>query len=356
MSIFSKILHILPRPLRRIRTLVLLVILLVVWWFLNRGAADMKQITTVKVTRGTITSEVAASGSITSPFSSTLYFAVPGKVVYLPFKEGEKVKKGQVVATLDNEKYQIAVREAQWSFEAAKAEFDRYYDTARGRSSETFDQRVERTAIDQQNNNAYEALLLAKRNLRDTVITAPFDGTLTKLDVHVGEQVQAATQIGEIVDISSLDFSADIDETDIGKIKMGQKVTLLLDAYPDEKLPTTIKKISEISTSTSTGATAYEVSFEIPRDGKLRHGMNGEVTILTDEEKNVLIVPLEAIVDDKYVWVDTGNGYEKKQVSLGVVSDIDAEVLSGLSENQSVVTTGFDELTKKSLLQRVFSR
>lgn len=61
---------------------------------------------------------------------------------------------------------------------------------------------MDRTAIDEQHNNAYEALLLAKRNLRDTVIVAPFDGTLTKLTIHTGEQVQLSTQIAESVEAS----------------------------------------------------------------------------------------------------------------------------------------------------------
>jgi macrolide-specific efflux system membrane fusion protein len=324
----------------------LLIFVVVIGGFFVFGSRAKKSVQTARVVRGDIVSEITAPGKITSSSLVTLRFAVAGKVASVKVREGDVVKKGQVIAVLDQEKYEIALREAEWDFQAAKAEFDKLYDTARGRSTETFDERIERTKIDAKHNKAYEELLKARRNLRDTVLTSPIHGTIIKLNVKEGEEIQFSDNIATVADTSSLLFRAEIDETEIAALKEGKKATLILDAFPQERIDSAIKNISLTSVTTSTGSTAYEVDFDLPKRNYYRLGMNGEATIVSNEAKNVLTIPLEAVVDEKSVLVKQDGKFVKREVKLGLLSDTRAEVISGLKEGDEVLTAGFEEIEK----------
>lgn len=356
MSFVSKVFHKIPHRLRSKKAIVAIILLIIVWSVLTGGSADQGKITTAKVKTGDVTAEVIASGKVTSPSTASLHFAVSGKVVYVPVKKGELVKKGQVIASLDREQYEIALRQAESTYQAAKAEFDKLYDTARGRSNETFDQRIERTAIDAATNNAYDSVLAAKRAQRDSVLTSPIDGTLTSLNVKVGEQASVTTEVAQVADLNTLQFTADIDETDIARVEGNQKVSIILDAFPDTKIPSSISEIGLASTTTTTGATAYSVDFVLPINTSYRLGMNGEVTIITDRKDDVLLIPLEALVDDTYVYVKEGQRFVKRKVKVGILSDTHFEAISGIKSGETVLTGGFEEIEKKSLLDKILGK
>lgn len=353
MSPFSKVTRFIPKTFRNKKTIAVIILFIIVWMILTGGSGDSSKMTTEKITRGNVVSEVVASGKVTSPVSATLHFAVPGKIVYVPVTEGEIVKKGEVIASLDRERYDIALRQAEWTFKAAQAEFDKVADDLKNNSDETYDERIRRTAIDATHNNAYEALLAARRNLRDVVLTSPIEGTLTALDAVVGEEASVANIVAEIADLSTLQFSADIDETDIAKVSENQTVSIVLDAYPDSTIKSTITKIGLTSTTTSTGATAYKMEFSLPQGTKYRLGMNGEVTIVTERDNDTLLVPLEALVDDTYVYIKENGAFRKQKVKVGILSDTHFQALSGVKEGELVLTGGFEEIEKRSLLDKI---
>src|SRR3990167_7836370 len=117
-----------PAFLKGKKAIIIAAVILVSYFFLNRGAADFDKITTSQVSRETVKSQVLASGKVTSENSATLHFAVGGKVVWVGVKEGDYVKRGQAIASLDREKYEIALRQAQQDVIAADAELAKVYD------------------------------------------------------------------------------------------------------------------------------------------------------------------------------------------------------------------------------------
>lgn len=267
-----------------------LIILGVFLYFVTKDASDTTKIQTAKVSRETVRSEIIATGVVSSPFDISLKFGTSGKVNWVGYKEGDRVEQYSTIATLNNEQLQANLRQAQQDFTAAKAASDQYYDANGHPSVESYDQKVERTALDAAQNKAYDNIRKAQEALQDAVITAPFPGTLVKLSIMPGDRVIANTDIGRLVDLDTLQFKSQVDETDIGAVTQGQKATLSLDAFPDKEFSSTVSNIADESTTTSTGATAFDVTFQLPQTETFRIGMNGEAHIITAQKDNVLTV------------------------------------------------------------------
>jgi multidrug efflux pump subunit AcrA (membrane-fusion protein) len=136
-------------------------------------------------------------------------------------------------------------------------------------------------------------------------------------------------------------------------VHLGQEVEISLDAYPDEPIHTTVTAIDFASHTTSTGGNAYTVETELPTsaDDRYRIGMNGDAEIILNAKKNVLTVPLSAIVDDTYVYVRGEKRFEKKKIRLGIQSDTDAEVKSGLRQGDAVAVNPSD-VEKRQKIKR----
>jgi len=149
------------------------------------------------------------------------------------------------------------------------------------------------------------------------------------------------TDIFQIVDPNSLYFEANLDEEDINKVSVNQKAIVLLDAYPDESYETSVKSIAFASKETTTG-TAYEVRFDFPEEiiRQLRLSLNGTVEIILDEKENVLTLPFEA-VDERdegdFIMVMENDKPIEREVKIGIQTDTEIEILSGLSESDQVI-------------------
>jgi len=187
----------------------------------------------------------------------------------------------------------------------------------------------------------------AERELEDLTLTSPIDGTITQLDLKVGQEIeaQATTQATlpkiTITDLSKFHIEADVDEIDIGKIKEGQKALIVLDTYPDEELIGNIYYISQMGDE-STGAVTYEVRFDIKDNKglKIRTGMSATIDIEIEGRKNVLILPNNAITEkDEKKFVIMVKGEEKKEVEIetGYSDGVNTEIVSGLKEGDKVI-------------------
>lgn len=341
---------------KRYVALALFAILLFLF-FANRGAGNLSQIKTANAEKKDIKSEVIASGKVAARSESSPHFAVAGKVVWVGVEKGDHVERGQAIASLDKEEFEIALRQASQDLWAAEAELVRTYDDlTRSTGAESYPDRVKRTNAEAKKNKAVDDELAAKRNLKDTVLTSPIAGTVIDLPVKAGQEILVTTDIAKIADLENLVFKAEVDETDIAKVSVGQATKLTLDAFEDKDIATSTSSIGQTAITTSTGATAFEVEFSLDSLVNYLSGMNGEVSVVTEEKNQVLAVPQEAIFDDKFVWVKTDKGYEKKEVSLGISSDSDVEITSGLEQNQEVVTSGVDQIEKRSLLQKILRK
>ena len=340
---------------------VLIFVIAVIGIFIaTRGSADLSQIKTVPVQESSIKSNIIATGKVKALDESTVHFAVSGKVVWVGVKEGDYVKKWQAIASLDKEKYEIALRQTNQDVVAADAELAKVYDDiSKASGAESFDNRIKRTAAEATKNKAYDEWLEAKRNLKDAVLLSPISGTVLDLDVLPGEEILATTAIAKIGDNKNLVFAAEVDETDISRVNEDQKTQIILDAFPEKTIDSEVKSIANQGTVTSTESTVFEVKFSLDPPEIIRLGMNGEADITIQSLDNVIVVPIEAVVDENQVWIKADGGYQKKDVDLGIESDLDVQIISGLETGQEVVITGFDQINKKSLIQKIigiFSR
>ncbi len=287
--------------------------------------------------------EVSASGIVTGKDSAQLKFASGGKLAYMNVKTGDKVKKWDAIAGLDTYDLLAALRIAQSNFRDKKAIADKIHDDLNGvGASETFAQKETRTTAEVAQDNAYDTLLSAQQALRDAVLISPIDGTITQADPIPGQVVLAADTIAKVVDFSQVIFAADIDESDISKVKLGQKAEITLNAYGDTIFKGTVVEIGTQTRTTSNGATVVTVKVAFD-DQSVEHidGLNGQVNIITSEKDHVLSVPIDAL-QNGIVLVKSGTGIKKEKVSTGFQTDTDIEITDGLSAGDQVVINPAD--------------
>ena len=160
---------------------------------------------------------------------------------------------------------------------------------------------------------------------------------------YPGSNVTYTSAVYSIVNPETFYFSTEVGETEISKIKVGQKVTLYLDAYPNEKFESSVENIGISSVVTSTGGTAYKVKISLPKkDGvDFRLGMNGNAEIVANTYSNVISVTSDAVVEEdsgNWVWLVNGGGKVKKiKVVLGVASVDKNEIKEGVKEGDVVI-------------------
>ncbi|MHB8841413.1 MAG: efflux RND transporter periplasmic adaptor subunit [Candidatus Aquicultor sp.] len=186
----------------------------------------------------------------------------------------------------------------------------------------------------------------------DAVLKAPFSGRVAAVNGKAGEiaGMSAAASAGAsgggssalitIINFDRIELTADIDEADIGKVKVGQDANVNLDAYEGKTFKGKVTDISLLSAKNSTGGTIFQVTIVVnPGKTEFREGMSGDVDITTASKKNVLTVPFDAVkVDGKKTVFIIRNGIAQQQeVKIGLSSDTSYEITSGLKEGDRIV-------------------
>jgi HlyD family secretion protein len=278
---------------------------------------------------------VSITGSIDATTMANLTFQTPETLSYVSVKLGDTVKKYQLIVSLDQTILQATLRQAQQDFTAAKAASQQYYDNNTS-GTESDAQKVQRTAIDDAQNKAYDQMLKVEHDIANSSLYAPIAGIVTRMDAQTaGVNITPATTF-TITDPNSLDFKMEVDEADIGQVKIGQTANVSLDSFPNDNLKLTVNSIDFVSHLTSSGGNAFYVKANLPQNNSYRVGMNGNADIITDARYNVLAIQATDVFDNNYVYVKVAKGFAKRKVTLGLQNDTQAEILSGLSEGDTV--------------------
>ena len=291
-----------------------------------------------EVKKQNLKQEVSASGIVIGINNATLHFKAGGKLSYINVNVGDTVNKGAVIAGLDTQDLNIALRIAQSNFRDKKATADKIHDDLNNVTAESFTQRQTRTTAEVAQDNAYDNLLAAQRAFQDAVITSPIAGAVTTAAFVPGQIVSTSDTIAQIVDFSQIIFQADVDESDISKVSFGQDAEITLNTYGDKIFKGNVIEITPQTHTTTSGATVVTVKISIddPNIAQIS-GLNGQVNIITAEKDNVLSVPLDAVRNGNAVFVKTQNGIIMRKVSTGFKTDTDVEILEGLSVGEQVV-------------------
>jgi RND family efflux transporter MFP subunit len=314
-------------------------VLLIGWWWRGKSAKkNGTEIRTATVQRGEVVSSITVSGEVKALKQATLNFPTSGKLSYLSVVDGDRVKRGQLLASMDLGDLQAAETKAYYTYLAYDAAAKKVEDDLKGKgASETFAEKSTRVTAQTNRDMAYDAWLTAQRAVKNAKLWAPFEGVVTGQTISVIGDTVGVTDGVTVVDPGSLYFSGEVDESDVGKLEIGQTVKLELDAYDDQEFAGTVDEIGFASTLSSTGATVFlvRIKFDPSVLSKLRLGFNGDATIRLSSVENVLKLPIDAVIDGKVIL--PGKEENKKEVETGLEGETEIEIKSGLNEGDEVV-------------------
>ncbi len=321
-----------------------------------------------------------ATGYVTPRQRATIAAKITGRVTGVFFDEGTHVHQGQLLATLDDADAKRALESAgadRDSSRAAIADYEVQLKNARIVLYRT--QELQKVGVQPQEQldnattsvqslqakidlakaqaNAAEARTAeAQQAVDNCTIRAPFDGIVVSKDAQVGEMVSpisagggfTRTGIATIVNMNSNEIEVDVNEAYITRVKPGQQVTAILDAYPEWEIPSRVRTIIP-SADRQKATVKVRVSF-LKLDPRILPDMGIKVTFLGDEPSGkdvaaapAILIPQNAVRDDegkKVVYLVKENKAERRAVTLGGKRGVDTEVLAGVAVGDTVVVTG----------------
>jgi len=280
-------------------------------------------------TRGPAVEAVYATGTVEPVHWAKIGPKATSRIVEVLAKEGDSVKRSQVLARLDDREARANVANL-----AAREQFLR---DEKKRFKGLFDKRLvsrqqyERAVSDHE--QALASLNAARQVLADLTLVAPLDGTVLRQDGQPGEVVTNTSVLYWVGEPDKLWVTADVDEEDIPRIRPGQRVLIKADAFPDQALK---GEVAEITPKGDPVQKTYRVRVGLPADTPLKIGMTVEVNIIVREEPDALLIPATALVDG-HVWAVRGGRARKVKVQTGVVGSQQVQVLSGITEDDEVI-------------------
>jgi HlyD family secretion protein len=380
------------------------VIVVVVFVMLALKSSNVKKtnVTVERAGRGEITSIVTATGKVKAQADVQISADVMGRIESLPVKEGDRVKTGQLLVEIDSRSREMDLAQARGSLlsaqsalENARINLDREKAllaknlTSQAQvdvSQSSYDQAAAQVQIDQ------AVLDRAQDQLDKCTIKAPMSGIITQLNSEAGEMVvigtmnAAGTVIMVISDLSTIEIEAEVDETDIASVNVGQDVRISLDAFPD----TTFRgKVIEVGNSAQTSTTYGVASDQVTNFlvkvlitdtiKNIKPGMTASVDITTAHRPDAIKIPSGAVVmrpegtenepltpdpqrkvagkteevkealaskkkDIDGVFIVTGQQAKFVPVKTGIRDQQNVEIVSGVSEGDSIITGPYKTL------------
>lgn len=383
---------------------------------------ESKVVELSKVAQTTIVETVSATGKIQPEIEVKISSEVSGEIIALPIKEGQQVKKGDLLVRINPDLYESGVNRSVASMSTTKAglsQADAQVKEAKAnydRNKKLFEKGIISKSEWDRIVSAYEVAVAnkqsayyqvqsasatvteAKDNLGRTTIYAPADGTVSLLNVELGERVlgtqqMAGTEILRIANLNNMEVEVDVNENDIVKVNIGDSANIEVDAYLKREFKGIV---TSISNSASTALTADQVtnfkvkvrilkeSYQDLLEGKpenfspFRPGMTATVDIITKRKENITAVPISAVVikddttsvkkdivaelekkeqeqkgtapksDKKYecVFVKVGDKAKLRVVKTGIQDDTNIEIISGLKPGEEIIIGPYTTVSK----------
>ena len=375
------------------------------WW----GEQDnVTTVETQKATLSTLTQKVSATGKIQPELEIKLSSEVSGEIIELPVKEGQMVQKGDLLVRINPDIYQSVLKRSAASLETVRASLQQSEATLKEaeasyqRNKQLFAKgvisksewdkavsvyEVAKASRESAHFNVQSAMASvseAQDNLKKTVIYAPTTGTISKLNVELGERVvgtiqMSGTEIMRVANLGSMEVEVDVNENDIVKVNIGAPVQIAVDAYLKRIFKGSVTNIANTANATTSvdQVTNFKVKVHIDDtsysdllQGKpsgyspFRPGMTATVDILTQTKKNVVVAPISAIVVKKRSEIDPNTSKEdadKRQeaifgvkdgkailraVNTGIQDNTHIEILSGVAEGDEIIVGSYNVISK----------
>jgi len=384
----------LSRAIRRNVILGVIALILVIGAFLAWRRGSVATVDTVVATPLTAggsgdnagSSSVTANGYVVARTRASVSAKLPGRIAELRVSEGSTLKRNEVIARLENADYQAQLAQAEAAEATARADLmearasmataardakrlrdiraqdskavaEQDFDAAQGRESEA-QARVK--AAEARIGSARAAAGFARANLENTVIRAPFSGTVLRKEAEVGEVVAPSVGGGltrgavvTMADLTTLEVEVDVNEAYIARVKNGQPAKITLDAYPDTSFRGRVRQV--VPTADRQRATVQVKVAIVDRDPRILPEMGARVDFLdtTHVASGAAAsgpprfrVPAAAVRElngQSMVWLVRNGRLESRQVDAGPVSGGFREIRSGLSGGELLLTGGVDE-------------
>lgn len=383
------------------------VLIVVLAFYGNSKKKNVTTVTAEKITRKTIVETIPANGKIKPVVEVKISPDVSGEIVELNFKEGDHIKRGDLIIKIKQDVY-ISMRDrAEASLNSVKAQLTQLQaqfvqiEQAYNRTKTLYEQKALSEAEYESSQSQYRmakeqiksaefnvksasaALKEAEENLIKTVIYAPMDGIISKMSVEKGERVvgtsqMAGTEMLRIANFEDMEVLVDVNENDIIRINQGDTATIEVDAYPNRKFTGLVTQIANSAKNIGSAieqVTNFEVKVYILAEsyadlavsGKnpFRPGMSASVSIQTARKDSILTIPLQAITTrtdliadsikknmsisdilEQVFIVKEDNTVEVRTITTGIQDLSSIEVLTGLQEGESIVIGPFSAISK----------
>ncbi len=299
---------------------------------------DKVNVNVITATRENINTDYSANGTFIPKQETNQAADISGRVVSVYVREGSRVGAGQVLASIKRDAIEVDVTQAQNNLQNAIIDNQRYENAYK--TGGVTKQQLDNSRL--QLKNAQAALRSQGVRMNDTKVRAGISGTINKKMVEPGAVVSPGTPLFEIVNINSLKLAVLVDESQVGRIQIGQQVDINVNVLPDE---TFTGRISFIAPK-SDASLNFPVEVEVANNGQLKAGMYATALFKTNygaENQNMLTVPAEAFVNG----VSSGqlfivqNGMAKLvKVQTGKVYGDKVQIISGLNGGEQVITSG----------------
>lgn len=329
-----------------------------------------------RVRRGHVFQMLTVVGNLIGEQTVDVVPRTGGRLIAMNVRLGDRVRRGQVLAKIEDREIVEQVRQAEASHRVGEA-------TIRQREA---DLNLAQTNVERSRNlfgrqllpkqtlddaearylSAQAALDLARAqlaqsdarlqelriNLANTNVVSPVDGFVARRELDIGAFASQNQPVASVVDISSLRLVANVVEKDLRAVTVGDRASVDVDAFPGEKFSGRIARLAPVlDPATRTATMEVEIA---NRDGRLKPGMYARVDLTVEDKDNVLVVPKIALVDsqgERGVYQPGEDNKAKfKAVKVGIENNETAEILAGLTEGEQIVSTGAGALRRDDQL------
>ena len=331
---------------KKLAIIVLILLIAIGSFFFFRAKAQGAPFKIETVQSGEMKVSLPVSGEVKAEKDATVSFPASGLLSWVGVKKGDPVKKGQALASLDTRDLRKKLDKTLNLYLTQRNSFEQTQEDYKDDKEKLLlTDEIRRILNTTQNslNNAVLDVELNDLTIRLATIHSPFEGIVASDTPYAGINITFSGAGFRIIDPKSLYFEALVDETDVPKIKTGDKVNVRLDAFLNETFEATISKIDYTSSLSSSGGTVYktEIIFSDSTD-LFRLGMNGDAEILLMSIDEAVLTPLSALTEKEgktYVWKIEDDKAKKTEIIIENINDDFAQVISGLSCGDKVVAS-----------------
>ena len=388
----------------KMKVLGLLIVVLGLSFFSENGDDTTLEVSVQKVQKKDLSSKVVADGVLTPETEVKLSANNTTYITEIAVKEGDFVKKGDFLMSLDDRQQKAATEASRASLEAAKVQLEQRK-AQQERQAKLYAQGLISDQEMESTNSSYASALSAFNGAQSRLIQdedalaklrliAPQDGTITFIDGEVGDLAQGGmfnpSVLLKLSDLSKMEVYVNVNENDIADISLNDSALIQVDAYQNRKFKGLVKEVAYAATTSSGGSSQQVTNFQVKVQmlevvEGMRPGMSATVDIVTEERIGVIAIPIQALttprspkkpenksgfsaevnVNGDSQWssrnqygdkkskstvvfiLKNDNTVEERVVEAGIVGDRDYEIISGLDEGETIVTGSFIAISRE---------